>query len=99
MRRFDYCFLLDLSHPSNLIGRAIGIAALKERGPYRMKKNPLVFRKLEALRRIVWASGFSEVGPVEEILGPFVSQECDMFRVSGSAEKPYIKVLHLSDQW
>ena len=47
MRRFDYCFLLDLSHPSNLIGRAIGIAALKERAPYRMKKNPLVFRKLE----------------------------------------------------
>ena len=47
MRRFDYCFLLDLSHPSNLIGRAIGIAALKERAPYRMKNNPLVFRKLE----------------------------------------------------
>ena len=46
MHRFDYCFLLDLSHPSNLIGRAIGIAALKERAPYRMKKNPLVFRKL-----------------------------------------------------
>jgi hypothetical protein len=25
----------------------MGIAALKERDPYRMKKNPLVFRKLE----------------------------------------------------
>ena len=47
MRRFDYCFLLDPSHPSNLIGRAMGIAALKEGTSYRTERNPLVFRKLE----------------------------------------------------
>ena len=46
----------------------------------------------------MWTSGFSEVGPVEEILEPFVSQECDMFRMSGSAEKPFTKALCPSDR-
>ena len=46
----------------------------------------------------MWASGFSEMGPVEEILEPFVSQECDMFRLSGSAEKPFTKALCPSDR-
>ena len=46
----------------------------------------------------MWTSGFSEVGPVEEILESFVSQECDMFRMSGSAEKPYTKALCPSDR-
>ena len=43
----------------------------------------------------MWASGFSEVGPVEEILEPFVSQECDMFCMSRSAEKPFTRDLHV----
>ena len=38
------------------------------------------------------------MGPVEEILEPFVSQECDMFRMSGSAEKPFTKALCPSDR-
>ena len=53
MRRFDYCFLLDPSHPSNLIGRAMGIATLKERTSYRKERNPLVFRKLEDSAKIL----------------------------------------------
>ena len=39
MRGFDYCFLLDPSHPSNMIGRAMGIAALNEKTSYRMEKD------------------------------------------------------------
>ena len=46
----------------------------------------------------MWASGFSEVGPVEEILESFVSQECDVFCMSGSAEKPFTKALCPSDR-
>jgi len=47
----------------------------------------------------VWASGFYDEGSVEEVGEPFISQECDVFRMSRSAEKLFTKALHLSDPW
>ena len=57
------------------------------------------FNKIIASSTLCVGQQFSDVGSVEEVWEPFISQECDVFRMSRSAEKLFTKALHLLDPW